>query len=613
MKPKMLPEKEDSIKCAGTIPVPLLMLLICLTLLLSQCKKNLDSFHLSDYVPTSEKEEYNSTTETTYNEDKDTIRMKTFDPSIGAEKVTYYFKKVIHHEISENPKEFAASQAAQATLMPGLLVKGSSTFRGMPTIIPCDNLRKSIRVSLAVVSGSGGPMYKDTNPVQSEIIQAMNDILASYISNNGNFPAQYEFESKLITSRKQLDAELEVGWSNPQNDLAAKTNFSYDQNKTTLLVTLTQSFFTFSVDALSEANTFTAGSTPKELEVYLEPEPDGTPNPLAYISSVTFGRVYKLLMTIDEKNIDIKAAVDYAYKGAVNNLSARAKACLQNTMNQISTKVYQIGGDASAGLNTAFYSDAPTALDEIRDFIVGGANFSLDNLGAPLSYVVQTLKDNKYIKINNTLSYDEVTYIPATILSDPTKVIDIDGNIYPVTKINNQTWMAENLRTTRNWGGTEIPYVSSPPAFTIKSTPAYCGSPATNFGLLYNWYAVSNDSICPVGWHVPYSEEFRLLCDYAGGTSVAGKKLKINGEAYWITGAYENTNDFNFNAKGSGMISPAHDKMQLVGQNADYWTKDRSGANSPIWWVTYNSDNFMVDATFPHTYGLSVRCVKNNK
>jgi uncharacterized protein (TIGR02145 family) len=611
MKPKMPSGKIEIVKCAGRIPVHVFMLLICITLLLFQCKKDLEYVDLLDYVPTTEKAEFNRTTETTYDKDNDTIRMKAFDPSIGADKITYYFKKVTHHELSENPVQFAASQAAQATLMPGLLVKGSSTFRGLPTIIPCDNLRKSIRVSLTVVSGSGGPMYKDCNPVQSEIIQAMNDILASYISNNGKFPAQYEFESKLITSSQQLNAELEVGWSNPQNDLAAKTNFTYDQNKTTLLVTLTQSFFTFSVDALSEANTFIAGSTPKDLEVYLEPEPDGTPNPLAYISSVTFGRVYKLLMTIDKKNIDIKAAVDYAYNGAVNDLSARAKVCLQKTMDQISTKVFQIGGDASAGLNTAFYSDAPKALDEIRNFIVGGANFSLDNLGAPLSYVVQTLKDNKYIKINNTLTYDEVTYIPATILSDSTKVIDIDGNIYPVTKINNQTWMAENLRTTRFWSGTEIPYVSSPPEFTSKSTPAYCGSPATNFGLLYNWYAVSNDSICPVGWHVPYSDEFRILRDYAGGESVAGKKLKINGEAYWIAGARDNTNDYNFNAKGSGMISPAHDKMQLLGQNGDYWTKDRSGYYSPIWYVTYNSDEFLLAANFPHNYGLSVRCIKN--
>jgi thiol-activated cytolysin len=613
MKPKMPPEKKESVKCVELIHIPVFMILICLTLLLLNCKKDVVSVKLPDYVPTTEKEEYNRTKDVIYDKDGDTIRMKTFDSSIGADKVTYYFKKVTTHEVSENPKEFAASQAAQSTLMPGLLVKGSSTFKGMPTIIPCDNLRKNIRVSLAVVSGAGGPMYKDTKPVQSEIIQAMNEILASYISNNGNFPAQYEFESKLITSSQQLDAELKVGWSNPQNDLAAKTNFTYDQNKTTLMVTLTQSFFTFSVDALSEANTFNAGSTPKELEGYLEPEPDGTPNPLAYISSVTFGRVYKLLMTIDEKNIDIKAAVDYAYKGAVNNLSAKAKASLQKTMDQISTQVFQIGGDASAGINTAFYSDAPKALDEIKNFIVGGANFSLDNLGAPLSYVVQTLKDNKYIKINNTLTYEEVTYIPATILTDPTKVIDIDGNIYPVTKINNQTWMADNLRTTRYWSGSEIPYVSSPPTFTIKSTPAYCGSPATNFGLLYNWYAVSNDSICPIGWHVPYSNEFTVLRDFAGGEAVAGKKLKMNGAAYWTTGANDNTNDYNFNIKGSGMISPAHDIMQLVGHNADFWTIDRDGSNSPIWYVTYNSDAFMLVSSYPHNYGLSVRCIKSNK
>ena len=84
-------------------------------------------------------------------------------------------------------------------------------------------------------------------------------------------------------------------------------------------------------------------------------------------------------------------------------------------------------------------------------------------------------------------------------------VTDIDGNSYKTVKINDQWWMAENLKTTKYRNGDPILNVTNDTEWMNLTTGAYCDydNNVTNvntYGRLYNWYAV-NDSrnIAPTG------------------------------------------------------------------------------------------------------------------
>jgi len=85
---------------------------------------------------------------------------------------------------------------------------------------------------------------------------------------------------------------------------------------------------------------------------------------------------------------------------------------------------------------------------------------------------------------------------------------DMDNQSYPVVKIGNQWWMAENLKTTKYRDSTAIPNVTDNATWAYQTTGAYCwynndtGNKAI-YGALYNWYSVNTGKLCPVSCMCP--------------------------------------------------------------------------------------------------------------
>jgi uncharacterized protein (TIGR02145 family) len=96
------------------------------------------------------------------------------------------------------------------------------------------------------------------------------------------------------------------------------------------------------------------------------------------------------------------------------------------------------------------------------------------------------------------------------------QVKDIEGNVYKTIKIGTQTWMAENLKTTKLNDGTKIMVEEDNDKFIALKTAAFCwydNDPyyKKSFGALYNWYSVKTGKICPTGWHVPTDAEWMKM------------------------------------------------------------------------------------------------------
>jgi uncharacterized protein (TIGR02145 family) len=200
-------------------------------------------------------------------------------------------------------------------------------------------------------------------------------------------------------------------------------------------------------------------------------------------------------------------------------------------------------------------------------------------------------------------------------VTTPDGVIDADGNVYNVVVIGTQTWMRENLKTTKYNDLTDIPIVTGSSAWTNMTTPAYCWFNNSSdykdpYGALYNWYTVGTGKLCPTGWHVPTMDEFNVLFTYLGGKETAAYKLKEAGTDHWNAPNTGATNSSGFTALAAG-ARETNGSFYYLGVYVVYWASDVvSSSSADYWWLAPNIGNVYTNS-YSVKAGLSIRCLKD--
>lgn len=207
-------------------------------------------------------------------------------------------------------------------------------------------------------------------------------------------------------------------------------------------------------------------------------------------------------------------------------------------------------------------------------------------------------------------------------------VADSDGNYYPMIRIGNYEWMAENLKTTKFNDGSNIENLGmSLAAWNSNTSGAYCwvnnneGNKDTH-GALYNWFAVNTGKLCPQGWRVPSDDEWKYLegmvdTQVPVGSPVwdglyfrgqdAGKILKA--KEGWPVGG-NGTDDYDFTAIPAGIRTYDADYI-FVGNRGYFWTSDSHSAENAFNRTLYPDQNTVWRYFSNKRDGLSVRCIRD--
>lgn len=216
-----------------------------------------------------------------------------------------------------------------------------------------------------------------------------------------------------------------------------------------------------------------------------------------------------------------------------------------------------------------------------------------------------------------------------TTLTSSGTVTDIDGNVYNLVVIGSQTWMVENLKTTKFNDGTSIPLISSGTSWLNVTTPGYgfYNNDAANkqtYGALYNWYTVNSGKLAPNGWHVPTDAEWTTLeiyltnngYGYQGSGSDIAKSLAAS-SAWSLSstiGAIGNDTTKN-NASGftalpcgwRGLSGTSYE----IGYKARWWSSTPFDLGSSWIRELYYDASGVTRTYVGNQGGYSVRCIKD--
>jgi hypothetical protein len=298
------------------------------------------------------------------------------------------------YDVTRAPEEFPLFDPNSELIFPGNLLQGKSLSRATPDPIPVRRGGGTIVVTLNNGAING---VSRTVPVVSlgSIYDAANDIIAT---NPGDLPARFNFVTERVESNKQLAVATNLSWEayslwNMKGGLSVDVNSRRNHNK--FLVKLNQSFYTVAFELpTSPDQLFASDVVPDELAPFVGPG-----NPATFISSVTFGRIFYLLIESTESADSIEVSVNLSFSGALGKAADTTTVSYVNTLDDLHITAYALGGDANKALRAV-----TSSLDSLKEFLAEGGNI---RTGVPISYVVRSVQHpEKIVKIGLNTSYD---------------------------------------------------------------------------------------------------------------------------------------------------------------------------------------------------------------
>lgn len=307
------------------------------------------------------------------------------------------------YSLTKTPNELVAINPYADTLWPGSLIQSKPLMEGILNPVPLAG-RSTGSITMAIATDTSGVFSKEvTEPSLASTTEAIKDILNTNI--NIDTPAKFYYKLTQVYSNKQLAVAVGLHVDTPFNfDIQTSLEFNSKEVKNRILIDFTQAYYTIAyTPKYGIKGFFKDGVKLNELDAFM-----GVGNPLAYISSVTYGRKIFLLFESDSSMSDLEGAIKASFKGYGVTVGGDLAVKNKKIMSESQIKAYVIGGNAEDALEALNTPDEETGgtIVNLKQLMSDGANFSKGNPGVPVSYTVRHVKDASQIKLVLNTEYE---------------------------------------------------------------------------------------------------------------------------------------------------------------------------------------------------------------
>jgi thiol-activated cytolysin len=300
-----------------------------------------------------------------------------------------------------------------SVIYPGSLLQGKSLKQATPDVIAVK--RAGGTVSYDLNNGNLSSSFTVDEVSKSAIQNAMNQIIANAPS---DLPANFVFTYEQVQSEQSLALKLGIDYNSAFVDVSADFNLSKGSSLNHVLVKLSQSFYTMSFDIPTSTDELFAPSvTPSDLAKYVQ---EG--NPATYISDVTYGRVYYMLIESTSSYQEMETDINASFNGVVNSADAEISGSSLSKLSNLKIKVMAFGGNASTTLLTVGETD----LNKLVSLLAESTTIST---GLPISYVVRSVLTNQIVSVQLATKYDVTNCVPAPAGGEPPYTVHWRGQV----------------------------------------------------------------------------------------------------------------------------------------------------------------------------------------